>query len=83
MHNERFITCTLHLLLLYCEEINEDEMGEVCSTHVRDGNACKILVRKPKGKSEFGRPMRKWGGNIRMYLKEIGREDADRIYTYK
>ena len=38
-----------------------------------NGNsAFKIFTGKPTGKRPLGRPRRKWEGNIRMYLKEIG-----------
>ena len=32
----------------------------------------KILTGIPVGKRPFGRPRRRWGDNIKMYLKEIG-----------
>jgi hypothetical protein len=35
-------------------------------------NAYTILVRKPEGKGPLGRPRRRWEGNIRMDLREIG-----------
>jgi hypothetical protein len=56
-----FIVCTLHEMLLrrvrwavyvYC-------MGEI-------RNACRILVGKPEGKRQFGRPRPRWEDNIRM-----------------
>jgi hypothetical protein len=36
------------------------------------GHAYKILVGKPEGKKPFGRPRRRWEGNIRMDHWEIG-----------
>ena len=35
-------------------------------------SAFKILTGKPTGKRLLGRPRRRWEGNIRMYLEEIG-----------
>jgi hypothetical protein len=34
-------------------------------------NACCILVVKPEGKRQFGRPTRRWEDNIRKDLSEI------------
>jgi hypothetical protein len=33
---------------------------------------CRLLVRKPEGKIPLGRPRRRWMGNIRTDLLEIG-----------
>ena len=37
----------------------------------------RVLVGKPEGKRPLGRPRRRWEGNIRMDLQEVGwgRED--------
>ena len=35
-------------------------------------NAFKILTGTPTGKRLLGKPRRRWEGNIRMDLKEIG-----------
>jgi hypothetical protein len=35
-------------------------------------NAYRILVGKPEGKRELGRPGRRWVDNIKMDLREIG-----------
>ena len=32
----------------------------------------KVLVGKPEGKSPLGRPRRRWEGNIKMYIEEVG-----------
>jgi hypothetical protein len=40
-------------------------------------NAYRILVGKPEGKRPLGRPRRRWVDNIKMDLREIGREMAD------
>ena len=36
------------------------------------GSSFKILTGKPTGNIPLGRPMRRWEGNIRMDLEEIG-----------
>jgi hypothetical protein len=40
-------------------------------------NAYRILVVKPEGKRQFGRPRRRWVDNIKMDLREIGWADID------
>jgi hypothetical protein len=35
-------------------------------------NAYRILVGKPEGKRQLGRPRRRWDNNIKMELREIG-----------
>jgi hypothetical protein len=37
-------------------------------------NAYRILVGKPGGKKPLGRPTRRWVDNIKMDLREIGRD---------
>jgi len=32
----------------------------------------RVLVRKPEGKKPLGRPRRRWEGNIKIYLQEVG-----------
>jgi len=44
-------------------------MGGECSTH--EGNRESILMGKSEGKRPFGRPSRRWEGNIRIALREI------------
>jgi len=43
-------------------------------------NIYNILIGKLEGKRPPGRPMRRWEGNIRMDLREIGWEYVDWIY---
>jgi hypothetical protein len=42
--------------------------------------AYNILVGKPEGKRPLGRPRRRWVGNIKMDLGEIGFGDVDWIH---
>jgi len=39
----------------------------------------RILMRKPEGKRQLGRPRRRWENNIKMYLQEVGCGDMDCI----
>jgi hypothetical protein len=41
-----FITCLLHQILYWSDEVKEDEMGRSCSTQMR--NAYKIVISKPE-----------------------------------
>jgi hypothetical protein len=34
--------------------------------------AYRVLVERPEGKRRLGKPGRKWEGNIKMYLLEVG-----------
>jgi hypothetical protein len=40
-------------------------------------NAYRILVGKPEGKRPLGRPRRRWADNIKMDVREIGRDGLD------
>ncbi|KAJ4439183.1 hypothetical protein ANN_15142 [Periplaneta americana] len=42
-------------------------------------NAYRVLVGKPEGKRPLGRPRRRWEGNIKMDLREVGYDDRDWI----
>jgi hypothetical protein len=42
-------------------------------------NAYRLLVVKPEGKRQLGRPRRWWVDNIRMDLGVVGRGDVDWI----
>jgi hypothetical protein len=42
--------------------------------------AYRILVGKPEGKISLGRPRRRWVDNIKMDLREIGRDGVDWIH---
>jgi hypothetical protein len=43
-------------------------------------NAYKILVGKPEGKRQLGRPRLRWVDNIKMHLREIRLEGVDWIH---
>jgi hypothetical protein len=54
-------------------------MGRACSTNVEKGNAYRILVGMPEGKTPLGRPRRRWVDNIKIDLREIGWDGMDWI----
>jgi hypothetical protein len=47
-------------------------MGEVRGVY-------RVLVGRPEGKRPLGRPRRRWEDNIKMDLREIGTDGANRI----
>jgi hypothetical protein len=40
-------------------------------------NAYRILVGKPEGKRPLGKPRRRWVDNLKIDLREIGRDGVD------
>jgi hypothetical protein len=40
---------------------------------------CRVLVGRPEGKRQLGRPRRRWENNIKMDLREIGIDGANWI----
>jgi hypothetical protein len=48
-------------------------MGEMRNTY-------NILVWKPEGKRQLGKPWRRWEDNVRTDLREIGLEGVDWIH---
>jgi hypothetical protein len=47
-------------------------MDRTCSTNGEKKNAYRILVGKPEGKRQLGRPRLGWVDNIKIGLREIG-----------
>jgi hypothetical protein len=41
-------------------------MGGTCGTNEENRNVCELLVGKPEGKRQLGRPGRSWLDNIKM-----------------
>jgi hypothetical protein len=58
--------------------MKEDEVGVTCSTHGGRG-VHRVLVGRPEGKRQLGRPTRRWEDNIKMDLREIGIDEANWI----
>jgi hypothetical protein len=51
------------------DQIKEDDIGRVCRAHGRDEMCIKYSVGKSEEERPLGRPMCKWGDNIKMDLK--------------
>ena len=47
-------------------------MGDACSTYGERRGIFRVLVRKPEGKRQLGRPRLRWEDNIKMDLQEVG-----------
>jgi hypothetical protein len=47
-------------------------MGTACGAYGGDRGVHRVLVGKPEGKRPLGRPRRRWEGNIKMDLQDIG-----------
>jgi hypothetical protein len=54
-------------------------MGRACNKKGEKRNAYRILVGKPEGKRQLGRPRRKWMDNIKMDITEIRWDGMDWI----
>jgi hypothetical protein len=39
----------------------------------------RVLIGRPEGKRQLGRPRRRWEDNIKMEFREIGMDGANRI----
>jgi hypothetical protein len=55
-------------------------MGGACGAHGEVRGAYSILVGRPGGRRPLGRLRRRWEGNIKMDLREIGFGDVDWIH---
>jgi len=69
LHTEKFND-------LYCstsvDKIENNEIGEACSTYGDRRGVYRVLVGKPEGKRPLGIAMRRWEDNINTYLQEVG-----------
>jgi hypothetical protein len=50
------------------DQVKKTEMGRERSTYGERRGAYRVLVRKPEGRRQLGRPRRRWEDNIKMYL---------------
>jgi hypothetical protein len=48
------------------DQIKDNEMGRSCNTHGRDEKYIHNFVRNPEEESPLGRPLRKYGNNIKV-----------------
>jgi hypothetical protein len=60
-------------------QIKENEMSGACGTYGEEEMCIQGLVLKPKRKRPVERTRRRWGINIKMNLKDIGREVVEWI----
>ena len=70
-----------HCHTILGDQIKQDEMDSECGRHGREEeHIYRTLCVKPEGKSHFGRPNRRWEGNITMDHKEKRSEIVDWVY---
>ena len=76
LHNEELNGGAKWFVLVtqYCagDKIEKNEMGWACGAYGWGEGVYRVLVGKPEGKRPLGRPRRRWVGNIRMDLQEVG-----------
>jgi hypothetical protein len=53
-------------------QVEKNEMGGECSTYGERIGAYRILVGRPEGRRQVGRPRHRWEDNIKMDLKKVG-----------
>jgi len=46
-------------------------MGRACGAYGEGRGVYRVLVGKPEGRSQLGRPRRRWEDNIKMNLQEV------------
>jgi hypothetical protein len=59
--------------------MEKNEMGGACVTYGGTTGVYRVLVGKPEGKKQLGRPRHRSNDNIKMCLREVGCEDMDWI----
>ena len=47
-------------------------MGGACSKYGERRGLYRVLVGKPEGKRQLGRPRRRWENNVKLDLQEVG-----------
>jgi len=67
-----FITCTLRVM-----KSRKMRWVEHVALTGEMRNIYSILVGKPEGKRQCGRPKRRWEDHIRLYLRDIGWKGVD------
>ncbi len=55
------------------------ELVGACSMYGEGRGVYRVLVGKPEGKIQLGRPRRRWKDNIKMDLQEVGCGGVDWI----
>jgi hypothetical protein len=67
----------MFLTIYHNDQIKEGIMGGTCNTKGDIRKECNILVGIPRGKRPLRRSRRRWKGDIKMNLEEIGCEDLN------
>jgi len=62
----------LIIYVLFLDGNKYRNMGLACGTNGLGEVVYRVLVGKPEGKRQLGRPRRRWVDNIRMDLQEVG-----------
>jgi hypothetical protein len=57
------------------DQFEKNEMGGHVARMEKRRGVYRVSVRKPEGKSQFGRPRHKWENEIKMDLHEVGGMD--------
>jgi hypothetical protein len=65
------ITCTI-LSIIRIIKLRRTRCTEHVECTGEKSNACKFLVGKPQEKRPLGKPRRRWKGNIKLDLGEVG-----------
>jgi hypothetical protein len=71
LRNEELRTTMLFAKYNENDHVKENDMGKIFSTHEKKGDACRILVGNPEGKSPLGIPRCMWEDDIKMDFREI------------
>jgi hypothetical protein len=72
LHNEELHNLYASPDVIKGDHIEEDEIGEACSTYGSNKKCVEKCGRKPEGKRTLGRHSCRWKDNIRMDLRETG-----------
>jgi hypothetical protein len=54
------------------DKIEKNEMGGACKLYGGEESIYRVLVGKPEEKRPLVRPRRRWEGNIKLDLQEVG-----------
>jgi hypothetical protein len=73
LHNEEILNLYSSLNIIRMKSRRMKWVGHVARMGEKR-NAYRILVGEPEGKRQLGRPRRRWVDNIKMDLREIGRD---------
>ena len=73
LHNEELndLYCSHSIVQMIKSSRIMGLVGHVARMGERRG-VYRVLMGKPEGKRPFGRPMRRWEGNVKMDLQEFG-----------